>query len=146
TMQLVIRTIVMSTLFARRQRTSTSAYFTNSLTPPARLGLLASPCGSTLLRSGSAWLGRSQKDGLPGLPRGSIVRSRPSTRAQERGQPGRCPFLSGSGNGRQVAGGTNETPRVHHAARRRRRMAAGGARAAARADAAHRRADALPRE
>jgi hypothetical protein len=39
----VISTIVMLRLFARRQRTSMSAYFTNSLTPPARLGLLASP-------------------------------------------------------------------------------------------------------
>src|SRR5262249_2647358 len=41
----VISTIVMLRLFARRQRTSMSAYFTNSLTPPARLDLLASPCG-----------------------------------------------------------------------------------------------------
>src|SRR5215472_6946452 len=39
----VISTIVMSRLFARRQRASMSAYFTNSLTPPVRLGLLASP-------------------------------------------------------------------------------------------------------
>src|SRR5262245_61884459 len=41
-----------------------SAYFTNSLTPPTALGLLASPHGGSP-RSGSAWLGRSQKDGLP---------------------------------------------------------------------------------
>src|SRR5215510_13564745 len=41
----VISTIVMLRLFARRQRASMSVYFTNSLTPPARLGLLASPCG-----------------------------------------------------------------------------------------------------
>src|SRR5262249_40596482 len=34
------------------------------LTAPARLGLLASPRGGKS-RSGSAWLGRSQKDGLP---------------------------------------------------------------------------------
>jgi len=44
----VISTIVMSGLFARRQRTSMSAYFTNSLTPPARLGLLASLRGGAL--------------------------------------------------------------------------------------------------
>jgi hypothetical protein len=35
------------------------------LTPPSHLGLLASPRGGFLLRSGSVWLGRSQKDGLP---------------------------------------------------------------------------------
>src|SRR5262245_12134517 len=39
----VISTIVMSGLFARRQRASMSAYFTNSLTPPTGLGLLALP-------------------------------------------------------------------------------------------------------
>src|SRR5437660_7799255 len=36
----VISTIVMSRYFTRRQRASMSAYFTNSLTPPADLGLL----------------------------------------------------------------------------------------------------------
>jgi hypothetical protein len=41
----VISTSVMLRLFARRQRASTSAYFTNSLTPPSGLGLLASPRG-----------------------------------------------------------------------------------------------------
>ena len=34
-----------------------SAYFTNSLTPSARLGLLASPPRAGFSRSGSAWLG-----------------------------------------------------------------------------------------
>src|SRR5262249_39185913 len=38
----VISTIVMLRLFARSQRTSMSAYFTNSLTAPTGLGLLAS--------------------------------------------------------------------------------------------------------
>jgi hypothetical protein len=38
----VISTIVMLRFFAWRQRTSMSAYFTNSLTPPIGLGLLAS--------------------------------------------------------------------------------------------------------
>src|SRR5262245_50528585 len=60
----VISTIVMSELFARRQRTSMSAYFTNSLTPPARLAF-TSIALRLVSRSGSAWLGRSQKDGLP---------------------------------------------------------------------------------
>src|SRR5262249_12221346 len=41
----VTSTIVMLRLFARRLRTSMSAYFTNSLTPPTGLGLLASPRG-----------------------------------------------------------------------------------------------------
>src|SRR5262245_49776152 len=51
-----------------------------------RVGLVVSPGG--LSRSGSAWLGRSQKDGLPSARGESIVSgSRPSTRAQE-GQPG----------------------------------------------------------
>src|SRR5262245_27146879 len=40
-----ISTIVMLRLFARRQRASMSVYFTNSLTPPRGLGLLASPRG-----------------------------------------------------------------------------------------------------
>jgi len=39
----VISTIVMLGLFARRQRTSMPAYFTNSLTPPSGLSLLALP-------------------------------------------------------------------------------------------------------
>src|SRR5262249_6824322 len=79
----VISTIVMLRLFAPRQRTSMSAYFTNSLTTPRSLGLLASPRGGFLLRSGSAWPGRSQKDGLPFGSRGKRIRgSRPSTRAQ----------------------------------------------------------------
>jgi len=53
-------------------------------------------------RSGSAWLGRFQKDGLPSC-RGSVFSgSRPLTRAQG-GAACRCPFLIGSGNGRQDA-------------------------------------------
>src|SRR5262245_45761096 len=62
------------------------------LTPPNGLGLLASPSRQVPFRSGSAWLGRSQKDGLPSCRTGRslvLVRfgSRPSTRAQRRGQP-----------------------------------------------------------
>src|SRR5262249_6662859 len=86
----VISTIVMLRLFARRQRASMSAYFTNSLTALSRFGLLASLRGGALSRSGTAWLGRSQKDGLPSR-RGRhgflIGGSRPSTRAQGRAAP-----------------------------------------------------------
>jgi hypothetical protein len=49
-------------------------------------------------RSGSAWLGRSQKDGLPSRSRGrrcKHIGSRPSTRASGGQRPG-CPFLFGS--------------------------------------------------
>src|SRR5215469_2605214 len=77
----VISTIVMLRLFARRQRASMSAYFTNALTPPTGLGLLASSLAAGNSRSGSAWLGRSQKDGLP-------------TRAQRRGGLVAAPFQS----------------------------------------------------
>src|SRR5262245_61822251 len=79
------------------------------LTPPNGLGLLASPSRQVPFRSGSAWLGRSQKDGLPVLPRGeksrfSAVRFKTiNSRTKGEGQPGRCPFLIGSGNGRQDA-------------------------------------------
>src|SRR5215831_18997973 len=55
----------MLRLFARRQRASMSAYFTNRLTPPTRLALLVAPWRG-FSRSSSAWPGRSQKkDGLP---------------------------------------------------------------------------------
>jgi len=57
--------------FARRQRTSMSVYFTN-LTPLAGLGLLARPAVA-FSRSGSARLGRSQKDGLPSCRGGESV-------------------------------------------------------------------------
>src|SRR5215468_2852559 len=77
------------------------------LTPPSGLGLLASPSRQVPFRSGSASLGRSQKDGLPSCRAGRslvLVRfgSRPSTRAQG-GSLSRCPFLIGSGNGCQDA-------------------------------------------
>jgi hypothetical protein len=89
----VISTIVMLRLFARRQRASMSAYFTNSLTPPTGLGLL----------------GVAPAAGVPGrAARGSVSRkmacrpatgdmafhcgSRPSTRAQGRGSPVAAPF------------------------------------------------------
>src|SRR5262245_53684909 len=96
----VISTIVMLRLFARRQRTSMSAYFTNSLTPPTGFGLLASLRGGALSRSGSARPGRSQKDGLPSRRREtwfSLGGSRPSTRAQGRGSLVAAPFKSGAG-------------------------------------------------
>src|SRR5262245_40498713 len=91
-------------LFARRQRASMSAYFTNSLTRPARLGLLPS------LRGG-AFPGRAARG--PVAPRKMACRPTAGERISLRfkainsrtgeGQPGRCPFLIGSGNGRQDA-------------------------------------------
>ena len=84
----VISTIVMSRLFARRQRTSMSAYFTNSLTPPTGLGLLGIARRQVYSGSGSARLGL-QKDGLPTCRGGAwfFIGSRPSTRAQGRAPP-----------------------------------------------------------
>jgi len=90
----VISTIVMWRLFARRQRASMSAYFTNSLTPPARLGPLAP----------SRW------QVFPGrAARGSVVPRKMACRICRggshsavqghrfalEGQPSRCPFLIG---------------------------------------------------
>jgi hypothetical protein len=73
------------------------------LTPPTGLGLLASAPRRGFSRPGSARLGL-QKDGLPAC-RGDMVFSSAQGHqlAQGEGQPGRCPFLSGSGNGRQNA-------------------------------------------
>jgi hypothetical protein len=96
----VISTIVMLRLFARRQRTSMSAYFTNSLTPPTGLGLLGSLCGR-------AFPGRAARG--PVAPRkmacrpaaGGFHTVQGHQRAHREGQLGRCPFLIRSGNGRQ---------------------------------------------
>ena len=79
----VISTIVMLQFFARRQRASMSVYFTNSLTPPTGLGLLASPRGGIFpvgQRAARSLLERWPAD----LPRGRdlIDGSRPSTRAR----------------------------------------------------------------
>src|SRR6516165_3177901 len=92
----VISTIVMLRLFARRQHTSMSAYFTNSLTPPTGLGLLALPRGRES-RSGSAWLGRSQKDGLPTYRGIFHYGFKAINLRMRRGLPGRCPFQSAPG-------------------------------------------------
>src|SRR5262249_34828000 len=72
--------------------------FYQLLTPPSGLGLLASPSRQVPFRSGSAWLGRSQKDGLPVLPPReksdfSAVRFKGLTSRTGEGQPGRFPFL-----------------------------------------------------
>jgi hypothetical protein len=94
----VISAIVMLRFFARRQRPSMSAYFTNSLTPPTGLGLLASPLAGGVL-PGRAARGSvaPRKMACPPV-RGEtyLTGSRPSTRAQGRGQPDRCPFQSGA--------------------------------------------------
>src|SRR5262245_10201247 len=101
----VISTIVMLRLFAQRQRASMSAYFTNSLTPLSRLDLLAS------LRSG-LYPGRAARGSVAPrkwpavLPRENMVSlTVQGHRLAHRGggSAGRCPFLIGSGNGRQDA-------------------------------------------
>src|SRR5205823_13055945 len=51
------------------------------------------PWGSS--RSSSAWLGRSQKDGLPPAAEELTSGSRPSTRAQGRGSLVAAPFDNG---------------------------------------------------
>src|SRR5262249_28306482 len=95
----VISTIVMLRLFARRQRASMSAYFTNSLTPPARLGLLASPCGSTSPSVGQR-VARSLPERWPAvLPRGEhLIRFKAiNSRTEEGAALVAAPFQSGAG-------------------------------------------------
>jgi hypothetical protein len=99
---LVISTIVMLRFFARRQRASMSAYFTNSLTPPSGLGLLVAPRPG-FSRSGSAWPGRSQKDGLPSYRGGYFIAVQGHQPAHRGGAAWLLPLLIGSGNGRQNA-------------------------------------------
>ena len=65
-----------------------------SLTAPTDVGLLGVSARRGSSRSSSAWLGRSQKDGLPPAAEELTSVSRPSTRAQGEGQPSRCPFLN----------------------------------------------------
>jgi hypothetical protein len=83
----------MLRLFARRQLASMSAYFTNSLTPPSGLGLLASP------RGGFSF-GRAARGSV--APRKMACRppagrnnsgSRLSTRAQGRGSLVAAPLI-----------------------------------------------------
>src|SRR5262245_56348952 len=73
-----------------------SAYFTNSLTPPTGFDLLTSLRGGFSHRSGSAWPGRSQKDGLPSA-RGESKSAVQGHQLALEGQPSRCPFLIGAG-------------------------------------------------
>src|SRR5262249_49786263 len=55
------------------------------------------PCGGES-RSGSAWLGRSQKDGLPSCRAGGDISfAVQGHRLALEGQPSRCPFLIGGG-------------------------------------------------
>jgi hypothetical protein len=93
----VISTTVMSRFFARRQRPSMSAYFTNRLTPPTSLGLLASPRrrdpsgrtarGSAAPRKMACRLARGRAWTLHSVQGHRL--------AHREGQPGRCPFQSG---------------------------------------------------
>src|SRR5262249_43769366 len=91
----VISTIVMLRLFVRRQRASMSAYFTKSLTPPTGLGLLGVAPRWAFSRSGSAWLGRSQKDGLPTCRGGHALRFK-AINSRTGGSPVAAPFYSGA--------------------------------------------------
>jgi hypothetical protein len=78
----VISTIVMLRLFARRQRASMSAYFTNSLTPPTGLGLLASLRGGVSFGRAARGSVAPRKMACRPLAGERISGSRPSTRAQ----------------------------------------------------------------
>jgi hypothetical protein len=77
--------------------------FYQPLTAPAGLGLLGVASRRGFSRSGSARLGRSQKDGLPTCREGYAFRLKAINSRTREGQPGRCPFLIGRGNGRQDA-------------------------------------------
>src|SRR5262245_20908067 len=100
-------TIVMLRLFARRQRTSMSAYFTNSLTPATGLGLLLALPPRQASPSVGQRVARSLPERWPAvLPRGNAHSQRfkaIDSRTEEGGSPSRCPFLVGGGNGRQDA-------------------------------------------
>src|SRR5215471_12212835 len=93
----VISTIVMLRLFARRQRTSMSAYFTNSLTPPTGLGLLASPRGRQIpvgQRVARSFLERWPAD----LPRDISLPVQGHQLARRGGAAWSLPLLIGGGN------------------------------------------------
>src|SRR5262249_25144138 len=91
---------------AASERVNVSVFY-QPLTPPTGLGLLASP------RGGFPSVGRRVARSLPErwpavLPRGeksrfSAVRFKAINSRTGEGQPGRCPFLMGSGNGCQDA-------------------------------------------
>src|SRR5262249_28447921 len=66
----VISTIVMLRLLVRRQRTSMSAYFTNSLTAPRSLGVLASLRGGGSFPGGQRVAGSLPERWPAALPRG----------------------------------------------------------------------------
>jgi hypothetical protein len=96
----VISTIVMSRLFARRERTSMSAYFTNSLTPLAYLASLRGKASPGRAARGSV----SRKMACrPAAGEHGFSSVQGHQRAHRGGQPRRCPFLIGSRNGRQDA-------------------------------------------
>src|SRR5262245_27847503 len=113
----------------RRRRNSDrpppSASLTNSLTPSSGVGLLASPCAAG--NPGRAARGSVVPRKMACLPaaRGETFHSRfkaINSRTQE-GQPGRCPFLIGSRNGRQDARPCFAD--LHVAVLRRRRLDVG---------------------
>src|SRR5262245_18008597 len=99
----VISTIVMLRLFAQRQRASMSAYFTNSLTPPSGLGLLASPRGG--ITSVGQRVARSLPERWPAVPAGGsscTARFKAINSRTREGAAWSLPLLIGSGNGLQI--------------------------------------------
>src|SRR5215472_15944238 len=88
----------MSGLFARRQRASMSAYFTNSLTQPSGLGLLASPRGGFPFGRAARGSVAPRKMACRSAAGGGVSERRfKAIDSREEGQPGRCPFQSGAG-------------------------------------------------
>ena len=93
--------------------------FLPTLTAPAGLGLLGVASRRGFSRSGSARLGRSQKDGLPTCRERYAFRFKAINSRTREGQPGRCPFPIGRGNGRQDARPCFASRPVIHLHRRR---------------------------
>jgi hypothetical protein len=99
----VISTIVMSRFFARRQRTSMSAYFTNSLTPPTSIGLLASPFAAGTFPVGQR-AARSLPERWPALSPAGVawhLRAQGHQLAHREGAARSLPLTIGSKDGRQ---------------------------------------------
>jgi hypothetical protein len=97
----VISTIVMLGLFARRQRTSMSARSTNALTAPGGLGLRVSLRGGALPDRAARGSVAPRKMACRPTAEARLMRFKAINSRTGEGQPGRCPFLIGSGNGRQ---------------------------------------------
>src|SRR5262245_23261432 len=88
----------MLRLLARRLRTSMSAYFTNSLTRPARLGLLASLRGGAFPdRAARGPVAPRKMACRPTAAERILLRFKAINSRTREGRPGCCPFQSGTG-------------------------------------------------